>query len=65
MRNHKTSKWSNSKSGATTRNTTGPWRRGSWKKKTGGNLGTRKGGGYSNTKRKDIQDTTSGHRTTN
>jgi hypothetical protein len=34
-------------------------------KKTTRNSGTRKGGGYSNTKRKDIQDTTFGNRTIN
>ncbi len=35
------------------------------KKKTRGNLGTRKGGGFFNTKKQNIQDLTSGHRTTN
>jgi hypothetical protein len=34
-------------------------------KKTRGNSRIRKGGGYSNARRKDIQDTTSRNRTTN
>jgi hypothetical protein len=35
------------------------------KKKTKGNSGTRKGGCYFSTRKKDIQNTTSGNRTTN
>jgi hypothetical protein len=35
------------------------------KKRTRGNLGIGKGGGYSNTSRRDIQDITYGHQTTN
>jgi hypothetical protein len=35
------------------------------KKTTTWNLGIGKGGGYSSTKRRDIQDTTSKHKTTN
>jgi len=40
-------------------------KRGSRRKRIRGNSGTRKGGGYSNTKERNIQDTTFGNRTTN
>jgi hypothetical protein len=39
--------------------------RGLGRKRTKGNSGIGKGGGYYNTKIRDIQDTTSGHRTIN
>ncbi len=51
--------------GGTTKDTTGPQRKGLGRKRTKRNLGTRKGGGYSNIRKKDIQDIISRNITTN
>jgi len=65
LKNHKTSKNEQFKRRRYSQRYCRTLEEGVRKKKIKGNSRTRKGGGYSDTKKKDIQDTTFGNRTTN
>jgi hypothetical protein len=65
LRNHKTSKVEHPKRRRYNQRYHRTLEEGLKRERTKGNSRTRKGGGYSTTRKKDIQDTTSGNRITN